>query len=55
VLDAGNDKFGNTTVKVVKLLPQDDNADILLFTFCIDPVSQLILKTKITTPGQWYF
>ena len=49
VLDAGNDKVGNIAVKVVKLLPEDDNADVVLSTLYIDPVNQVILKTKTTT------
>ena len=49
VLDAGTDKVGATTVKVVKLLPEDDNADVVLSTLYIDPVNQVILKTKTTT------
>ena len=49
VLDAGNDKVGGTSVKVVKLLPEDDNADVVLSTLYIDPVNQVILKTKTTT------
>ncbi|MFM6925721.1 MAG: LolA family protein [Ferruginibacter sp.] len=49
VLDAGNDKVGNTAVKVVKLLPEDDNADVVLSTLYIDAVNQVILKTKTTT------
>lgn len=49
VLDAGNDKVGSRSVKVVKLLPEDDNADVVLSTLYIDPVNQVILKTKTTT------
>jgi outer membrane lipoprotein-sorting protein len=49
VLDAGNDKVGNTAVKVVKLLPEDDNAEVVLSTLYIDPVNYVILKTKTTT------
>lgn len=49
VLDAGNDKIGGTVVKVVKLLPEDDNADVVLSTLYIDAVNQVILKTKTTT------
>ncbi|MEO7307831.1 MAG: hypothetical protein ABIR78_03745 [Ferruginibacter sp.] len=49
VLDAGNDKVGNTVVKVVKLLPEDDNADVVLSTLYIDAVNLVILKTKTTT------
>ena len=49
VLDAGTDKVGGTTVKVVKLLPDDDNADVVLSTLYIDAVNQVILKSKTTT------
>ena len=49
VLDAGTDKVGGTTVKVVKLLPEDDNADVVLSTLYIDVVNQVILKSKTTT------
>ena len=49
VLDAGTDKIGSTVVKVVKLLPEDDNADVVLSTLYIDAVNFVILKTKTTT------
>lgn len=49
VLDAGNDRIGNTAVKVVKLLPEDDNADVVLSTLYIDAVNSVILKSKTTT------
>ena len=49
VLDAGTDKVAGTPVKVVKLLPEDDNADVVLSTLYIDAVNQVILKSKTTT------
>ena len=49
VIDAGNDKIGNTPVKVVKLLPEDDNAEVVLSTLYIDVTNLVILKTKTTT------
>jgi outer membrane lipoprotein-sorting protein len=49
VLDAGKDKIGNTSVTVVKLLPEDDNADVVLSTLYIDEANLVILKTKTTT------
>ncbi len=49
VLDAGTDKIGNTAVKVVKLLPEDDNADVVLSTLYIDETNLVILKAKTTT------
>ena len=49
VLDAGTDKIGNTAVKVVKLLPEDDNADVVLSTLYIDEANLVICKAKTTT------
>jgi outer membrane lipoprotein-sorting protein len=49
VLDAGSDKIGTTVVKIVKLLPEDDNADVVLSTLYIDAANEVILKTKTTT------
>lgn len=49
VLDAGYDKIGSTTLKVVKLLPEDDNADVVLSTLYIDETNLVIRKTKTTT------
>ncbi len=49
VIDAGTDKVGGKTVTVVKLLPEDDNAEVVLSTLYIDAANQVILKTKTTT------
>jgi len=49
VLDAGSDKIGNTVVKVVKLLPEDDNADVVLSTLYIDETNAVIRRAKTTT------
>lgn len=49
VLDAGNDKIGGSIVKVVKLLPQDDNADVVLSTLYIDEDNLVIRRAKTTT------
>ena len=48
-IDAGTDKLGSSTVRVVKLLPEDDNSDVVLSTLYIDERSFLVLKTKTTT------
>ena len=48
-LDAGIDKIGNTVVRVVKLLPEDDNADVVLSTVYIDEANLVIKKAKTTT------
>ena len=47
-LDAGIAKIGNANVRVIKLLPQDDNNDVVLSTLYIDD-NFLILKAKTTT------
>jgi hypothetical protein len=49
ILDAGTDKVGGVTVKVVKLLPEDDNAEVVLSTLYIDEVNLVIKKAKTTT------
>ena len=49
VIDAGTDKVAGKAVRVAKLLPTDDNSDIVLSTVYIDPVTSLILKAKTTT------
>ena len=49
VLDAGADKVGGKAVRVVKLLPEDDNADIVLSTIYIDETNLVILKSRTTT------
>ena len=48
-LDAGVDKVGGIVVKVVKLLPEDDNADVVLSTLYIDETNLVIKKAKTTT------
>ena len=48
-IDAGTDKIGTTVVRVVKLLPEDDNSDVVLSTLYIDEASLLVRKTKTTT------
>jgi outer membrane lipoprotein-sorting protein len=49
VLDAGSDKIGSVNVKIIKLLPVDENADIVLSTFYIDESRLLVLRAKTTT------
>lgn len=49
VLDAGTDNVGGTVVKVVKLLPEDENADVVLSTLYIDETNAVIRKAKTTT------
>ncbi|MEO6721735.1 MAG: hypothetical protein ABIN67_15305 [Ferruginibacter sp.] len=49
IIDAGTDKIGNTTVRVVKLLPEDDNGEVVLSTLYIDENNLVIKKAKTTT------
>ncbi len=49
VIDAGYENIGAVKTKVVKLLPTDDNADIVLSTLYIDETNLVILKAKTTT------
>ena len=49
VIDAGVDKIGNLTVRVVKLLPEDDNAEVVLSTLYIDETNLVIKRAKTTT------
>ncbi len=48
-LDAGMDTINGKPVKVVKLLPQDDNGEVVLSKLYIDEADLLILRAKTTT------
>jgi outer membrane lipoprotein-sorting protein len=49
IIEAGTDKVSNINVNVIKLLPDNDNSDLVLTTLYIDPVNYLILKSRTTT------
>jgi outer membrane lipoprotein-sorting protein len=49
IIDAGVDKVGGLDVRVIKLLPLDDNADVVLSTLYIDAANNIIKKAKTTT------
>ncbi len=49
IIDAGTDKVGNIAVRVAKLLPNDDNADVVLSTLYIQESTGLVYKAKTTT------
>ena len=49
VIDAGYEKTGTVKTRVVKLLPTDDNADVVLSTLYIDEANLVIVKAKTTT------
>lgn len=47
-LDAGTAKIQNVNVRIIKLLPEDDNSDVVLSTLYIDE-DNLIRRSKTTT------
>ncbi len=49
VLDAGSDTIQGMPVKIIKLLPTDENGELVLATLYIDTRRLLILKAKTTT------
>ena len=49
VVPAGESVIGGGKVKVVKLLPEDENSSVVLTTLYIDEISLLIKKSIVTT------
>jgi hypothetical protein len=47
IVDAG--KEANTGLRILKLLPTDENSDIVLSTLYIDEKAELVMKAKNTT------
>lgn len=48
-IDAGTAKIDNVTTRVIKLLPQDENAEVVITTLYIDEENLLIKKAATTT------
>jgi hypothetical protein len=48
-VSAGNASVNGVATKIIKLLPLDENSDIVLSTLYIDVANLLILKTAVTT------
>jgi outer membrane lipoprotein-sorting protein len=48
-LDAGSDTIRGMPVRIIKLLPSDENGELVLATLYVDTRSLLILKAKTTT------
>jgi len=48
-LDGGNDNINGLPVKIVKLLPLDENGEVVLSKLYIDEKNLLILRAKTTT------
>jgi outer membrane lipoprotein-sorting protein len=48
-LDGGNDMLQGIPVHIIKLLPADENAELVLATLYVDTKRMLVLKAKTTT------
>lgn len=48
-IPSGESSIGGVKVKVVKLLPSDENGDVVLTTLFIDEANLLIIKSNTTT------
>ena len=48
-IPSGETSIGNTKVKIIRLLPSDQNSDVVLTTLYIDEANLLIRKTNTTT------
>ena len=48
-IDAGIDIIDKLKIKIIKLLPLDENADIVLSTLYIDESRMIVVKAKTTT------
>lgn len=49
IIDAGADNISGIKVRVAKMLPADENSDLVLSTLYIDPQNSVVLKCKTTT------
>ncbi len=49
VIPAGETTISGTKVKIIKLLPNDDNNEVVLTTLYIDEKNLVIRKSKVTT------
>ncbi len=55
VIDAGYATINNKQVKILKLLPEDDNNNVILSTLYIDEKNAVIVKSKTTTKDNGTF
>jgi hypothetical protein len=49
LIDGGTGAIGRIPVRIVKLLPENENADLVLATLYIDAARALVLKASIST------
>lgn len=55
VIDAGYSAINNKQVKILKLLPEDENSNVILSTIYIDEKNIVIVKAKTTTKDNGTF
>ena len=55
IIDGGISKIGYSNVRMVKLLPNDDNSNVVLSTLYIDEANAVIRKAKTTTKDNGSF
>ena len=55
VIDAGYAAINNKQVKILKLLPEDENSNVILSTIYIDEKNVVIVKAKTTTKDNGTF
>lgn len=55
VIDAGHMTINNNQVKILKLLPADENNNVILSTIFIDEKNAVIVKAKTTTKDNGTF
>lgn len=49
VVPAGETMIGNSRVRILKLLPLDENSDVVLTTIYIDETNLLVRRSRVTT------
>jgi len=49
VIDAGKEMLNGISTRVAKLIPLNEESDVVISTLYIDPVNEVILKSKTTT------
>jgi outer membrane lipoprotein-sorting protein len=49
VINAGNTTIGNIPTTILKLLPEDENSNVILSTIYVDEKNSVIIKAKTTT------
>ncbi len=48
-IDAGSEELNGVHTRIIKLLPTDENSELVLSTLYIDPVKLLVVKSVTTT------